>query len=71
MIDVLESFDYHAAPRASDEVLMFHHPDRERPIPVDPGWPDFWENDPIFNCLRDDLAISADQLVARLGGQRP
>ena len=66
LIDVLESLNYHAQPRQSDEVLMFHCPDRERPVPVDPDWQDFWENSAIFNNLCRDLDLSADDLVRRL-----
>lgn len=70
VIDVLESFHYYAEPRAPHEVLMFHRPDRDRPIPVDPDWPDFWEDSGIFNCLRADLGITADELVERLKASR-
>jgi hypothetical protein len=45
---------------------MFHRPDRERPIPVDPDWSDFWENAGIFNTVCEDLGISADEFVRRL-----
>jgi hypothetical protein len=56
----------YAQPRQADEVLMFHRPDRERPIPIDPDWVDFWENSGIFNTVCEDLGISADEFVRRL-----
>lgn len=70
VIDVLESFDYHAEPRDADEVLMFHRVGRTRPIPVDPDWSDFWEDSAIFNCLCADLGIGADELTRRLNASR-
>lgn len=70
LIDVLESLNYHAQPRESDEVLMFRRPDRERPVPVDPDWLDFWEHSAIFSVLCADLEISADELVRRLNDSR-
>lgn len=70
LINVLESFDYHAEPRAPDEVLMFHRTDRERPIPVDPDWQDFWEDSGIFNCIRTELRLTAAELADFLDATR-
>jgi len=44
-------------------MLIFTRPDRDRVIPVDPEWPSIRAGDPVFNCLRRDLGVSAARLL--------
>jgi hypothetical protein len=55
------------APRSSDQLSVFRHPDRPGAlVTINPAWEEFWEDDPIFNCLARDLGLDADELVRLL-----
>ena len=61
---VLREQGYTAEERSDrDEMLIFTRPDRSRVVPVDPEWQGIRADDPIFNCLRRDLDVSAGRLL--------
>lgn len=41
-----------------------------KPVPVDAGWPQIYDDDAIFRCLRRDLGFSRAQLRTRLNQVR-
>lgn len=41
-----------------------------KPVPVDVDWPQIYDDDPIFRCLRRDLGLSRPKLRTRLNQMR-
>jgi hypothetical protein len=59
-----------AAHGSNEEFEIFEHPDG-RVVPINPSWSEIAVNDPVFNCLKRDLQISARTLLRRLNEAQP
>lgn len=48
---MLRERGYKRANSAVDEVNMWQHPDKQRPVPINPDWPPMYPDNPIFRAL--------------------
>jgi hypothetical protein len=54
--------------RTAGEWAAYRHPEKSGSVIVNPEWPAFYEDDPVFRCLSRDMQLEPDDLVELLQG---